>query len=458
MNKLGWALALAAVPLFAGVSAAQTDGDVELVAARFLRGGGVTMVDAFVNVPFSLVQPLPGEAAGGAYTLAVSVRDSTGLVLFEDRWSQSVPEAALRMEGTSSVEHLGFAAQAGLYSVEVALTDSATGRVMRRATEVRAFDEAPPLSDLLLAASMRRGGAGDTVAAPGEVRKGAIFLTAATRPVLTPSQASLYYYLEMYPGQAATASIVARVLGSGDRELIAAPALEVAVPEGGGVASSGLNLTGLPPGDYRLELVVGLPGGEARREAGFVMASFDTDAALAQTETRESGRFEYMTEAQLDTARAPLIHIEDASERGVYDDLSLEGKRNWLEQFWTKRDPTPGTAANETADGFYQLVAIANRRFREGGAGATPGWRTDRGRILLRYGEPEFRLQEPVPENQLPWEVWKYARGRGNKFVFVDETAFGNWALVWTDRVTEPTRGDWQDFFSPNDLRRVQGF
>jgi GWxTD domain-containing protein len=458
MNRLGWALALAAVPLFAGVSVAQTDGDVELVAARFFRGGGLTMVDAFVNVPFSLVQPLPGEAAGGAYTLAVSVRDSTGLALFEDRWSQSVPAAALRMEGTSSVEHLGFAAQAGLYSIEVVLTDSATGRVMRRATEVRAFDEAPPLSDVLLAASMRRGGPGDTVAAPGEVRKGAIFLTAATRPVLTPSQASLYYYLEMYPGQAVTASIVARVLGSGGRELIAAPALEVAVPEGGGVASSGLNLTGLPPGDYRLELVVGLPGGEARREAGFMMASFDTDVALAQTETEESGRFRHMTEAQLDTARAPLIHIEDASERGVYENLSVEGKRNWLETFWAKRDPTPGTAENESADGFYQLVAVANRRFREGGAGATPGWRTDRGRILLRYGEPEFRLQEAVPENRFPWEVWRYARGRGNKFVFVDETAFGNWALVWTDRVTEPTRGDWEEFFSSNDLRRVRDF
>jgi hypothetical protein len=67
-------------------------------------------------------------------------------------------------------------------------------------------------------------------------------------------------------------------------------------------------------------------------------------------------------------------------------------------------------------------------------------------------------LQEAVPENRLPWEVWKYARGRGNKFVFVDETGFGNWALVWTDSRIEPTRGDWQDFFSPNDLRRVQGF
>jgi GWxTD domain-containing protein len=458
MRKLGWALALAALPVFGGWRLVQTDGDVELAVVRFYRSGA-TLVEAFCRVPFSLVQPLTGGAdAGGAYTIDVAVRDSTGLVLHEDRWSRPVPSAALRATGASSVEHFAFGAQPGLYTVEVAVTDSASGRVMRRSIEARAFSAAPQSSDLLLASAMRRGAAGDTVAAPGEIRKGSIFLTAATRPVLTPSQASLYYYLELYPGEAASASLIARVLGSGDRELIAAPPLEMVVPAAGGVAHSGLNLGGLPPGAYRLELVVQLDAGEVRRQAEFVMAGFETEVALARTATEPSSRFAYLTEAQLDSVYAPLLHLMESDERGVYEDLSVEGKRNYLEQFWAKRDPTPGTAANEMADEYYRLVAEADRRFREGGAGATPGWRTDRGRILIRYGEPEFRLQEAVPEGQHPWEVWRYATGRGYKYVFVDETGFGNWALVYTNNVREPTRSGWEALFQQGDLERVERF
>ena len=459
MRKLGWALALAVLPLLAAGDTAQTDGDVDLTAVRFYRGGGMTLVDAFCRVPFSLLQSLSeGAEGGGVYTVAVTVRDSTGLVLREDRWSRPVPVAALRVEGASSVEHFRFGAQPGVYSIEVAVIDSASGRVMRRSREIRAFAEAPLASDLLLSPALRRGAPGDTVAGPGEIRKGALFLTAATRPVLTPSQASLYYYLELYPEEAGTATLIARVLGADGRELIAAQPLEVEVPEAGGVASSGLNLTGLPPGDYRLELVVRVPVGEVRREAEFVMASFDTDAALAQGAAEQPSRFTYSTEAQLDSASGPLLYIMEAAERGVYGDLSVEGKRNYLERFWARRDPTPGTAANEAADDFYARVAEADRRFREGGAAATPGWRTDRGRILLRYGEPALILREPVPRGQRPWEVWRYATGRGLKYVFVDETGIGNWALVYTDNRREPSRASWQSLFHEGDLERIQNF
>jgi len=458
MRRLGWALALFAAPAIGGWHAAQTDGDVEVVTARFYRGG-TTLVDAFARVPFSLVQPI-GEGGSGAYVIGVTVRDSTGLVLFEDRWSQSVSNTVLRVAGTSAVEYFSFGAQPGLYTIEVAVTDSASGRVIRQTSEVQAFADAPLVSDLLLAPSMRRGGAEDRVAAPGEIKKGTIFLTAAAGPVLTPRQASLYYYLELYPGQAATASLVARVLGAGDRELVAAPPLAIEVPAAGGVAHSGLNLTGLPPGEYRLELVVQLPTGEVRRSAGFSMASFDTEAALAQTATEEVSRFAYMTELQMDSAYGPLIHIMESDEEGIFESLSLEGKRNYLEQFWRKRDPTPGTMANEAADEYYALVAEANRRFREGGRAATPGWRTDRGRILIRYGEPQFSLRESVPRGQYPWEVWRYMSGRagGYKYVFIDETGFGNWALVFTNNLREPTRSDWQGLLSPEDLQRVENF
>jgi GWxTD domain-containing protein len=454
-----WVLALAALPLVTGAGAGQTRDDVDLTVARFYRDGGITLVDAFCRVPFSLVEPLSEGADGfGAYEMAVDVRDSTGLLLHEDQWSQRVPVAVLRVQGTSSVEQFTFAAQPGRYTIEVAVRDSASGRLLRRNAEVQAYEEPPMASDLLLALGIRRAGGGDTIAGPGEIRKGTLFLSSAARPALTPRRASLFYYLELYAGEAVTATLEPRVLGADDAQLIAGPSLEMDVASGGGVATGGLNLEGLPPGEYRLDVVARLGDRELQREAEFTMAGFDTEAALAQTATEETSRFAHSTEAQLDSMYAPLIHIQEASERGVYDGLSVEGKRSYLERFWARRDPTPGTVANEAADDYYALVAEANRRFREGGRAATPGWRTDRGRILIRHGEPTLLLREPVPEGQYPWEVWRYATGRGFKYLFVDETGFGNWALVYTDDLREPSRAGWEGLFHDDDLERVVNF
>jgi GWxTD domain-containing protein len=100
-----------------------------------------------------------------------------------------------------------------------------------------------------------------------------------------------------------------------------------------------------------------------------------------------------LSEAELDEAYGPLVYLMTASEQGVYSSLSLEGKRAWLRQFWARRDPTAGTGRNEERDRFYASIAEANRRYREGGASAIPGWNTDRGRIFIKYGVPDEVFQ-----------------------------------------------------------------
>jgi GWxTD domain-containing protein len=115
-----------------------------------------------------------------------------------------------------------------------------------------------------------------------------------------------------------------------------------------------------------------------------------------------------------------------------------------MRQFWERRDPTAGTPENEYYQMFYALLADANRRFRESGAGDVPGWRTDRGRIFLKYGEAEERLQRPNQGLTPPYEVWKYTRPRLLKFVFLDETGLGNFALLYTNDRFEVSRPDWE--------------
>ena len=145
-------------------------------------------------------------------------------------------------------------------------------------------------------------------------------------------------------------------------------------------------------------------------------------------------------------------------ERGVYPGLTPEGKRSYLRQFWKKRDPTPGTARNEAEDQFYATVAAANREFREGGAAAVPGWRTDRGRIYIRYGPPDEVLDRGQAGSTRPYVVWKYTARKRQRYVFLDATSLGNYELIWTDDRRESSRPDWQTLLGAAAVDEVQRF
>ena len=167
------------------------------------------MVDVFCRVPFALLDPLTRGSSGlGGYRVTVAVRDSAGLALLEQSWSQTVPTRVLSMARGSTVEHFMFAVQPGRYAVEVSVTDSASGRVTRRSHTVNGFAGSPGTSDLLLASDMRQAaGPADTTPQAGEIRKGTLFLGASSRPVLTPQQAQLGYYAEIYLSAAETVTV-----------------------------------------------------------------------------------------------------------------------------------------------------------------------------------------------------------------------------------------------------------
>jgi len=100
--------------------------------------------------------------------------------------------------------------------------------------------------------------------------------------------------------------------------------------------------------------------------------------------------------------------------------------------FWDKRDPTPGTRRNESMEEYYYRVNFANRRY----SAVTDGWKTDRGYVLVKFGEPDFVERRPHSFDVEPYEVWVYQR-MGRQYIFVDKTGFGDYQLlvpVWDER------------------------
>jgi GWxTD domain-containing protein len=110
--------------------------------------------------------------------------------------------------------------------------------------------------------------------------------------------------------------------------------------------------------------------------------------------------------------------IMTKEEKDIYKRLpDHESRLEFIDEFWKKRDPTPGTEENESKQEFILRIAYANKYFRETPKGK--GWNTERGRILLQLGFPDqrkFSESPPTYRGQLlstrsvRTEFWIYHR------------------------------------------------
>jgi GWxTD domain-containing protein len=426
-----------------GPVASQAGDDLTVRTVRLYRGDR-TLVNGFVRVPHAALDPVSLRNGGyAAFELAVEVRDSAGALLRRDAWSRRVEWAATRIPGTSTMEMLTFALAPGAYDVRVTLTDSASGRRLGARVAVAAYDARPHVSDLLLAERIRAAAGADTLPGAGEIRKGGLLLAPAPDLVLRPSAATLYVYGEAYRDAPDTVAWHLDVVGEDGRVLASTAPSATPVDAGGGVITGALDLTGR----YTLRAVVADGERTTSRTAAFTMGGLELERRVVQA-SRELevpvDTFARVSDEELDGLFEPLVHLPDAGDLGVYRGLSAEGKRRFLRAFWNQRDLTPGTPGNEAMQGFYARITEANRRFAEGGAGAVPGWRTDRGRVFVRYGEPDEILHRPSTGSAPPWEAWKYSRDRPRKYVFLDETRLGHFALIFSDDRQERSAPNWE--------------
>ena len=95
-------------------------------------------------------------------------------------------------------------------------------------------------------------------------------------------------------------------------------------------------------------------------------------------------------------------------EQKIFNHLpDAAARREFIDDFWDKRDPDPGTEANEFKDEFFVRIAYANKHFKEG----RPGWKTDRGRIYIYMGPPDkveesFSHGDPDVRGSIIWWVY----------------------------------------------------
>jgi len=103
-------------------------------------------------------------------------------------------------------------------------------------------------------------------------------------------------------------------------------------------------------------------------------------------------------------------------------------KIDYFNDFWKKRDPTPGSKENELLDEFYRRVNFTNNYFSVN-ALDLDGCDTDRGAIYIKYGPPT-EVERHLDEISLPpYEIWYYENIK-RRFFFEDRSGIGNFRLV----------------------------
>jgi GWxTD domain-containing protein len=157
--------------------------------------------------------------------------------------------------------------------------------------------------------------------------------------------------------------------------------------------------------------------------------------------TANNGKMSASTSAKmtLDVTQAMLTeYFEDTleilylfaseSELQPLETATPEMRAEEWRKFWKKRDPDPSTAANEALEELLVRIRVASQRYSRYGA----AWHNDRGRVYIRYGEPDKIEQRADRTNRGEYEVWTYLSAN-KTFVFYAQYAGGEYRLVEGD-------------------------
>ena len=118
-------------------------------------------------------------------------------------------------------------------------------------------------------------------------------------------------------------------------------------------------------------------------------------------------------------------YIITKQERKTFINLPPSERKNFIEEFWKKRDPDPDTEINEFKEEYFNRIEEANHLFKEG---STPGWLQERGRVYITLGPPDHRSTYPrgITFYGKPTEIWYYGFF---PVIFIDDNWTGNYKL-----------------------------
>ena len=370
-------------------------------AAITLDSLGRPALSVAISVPYTELQWVKhdnGYAAGAEFTVSFEPNDKKRL--YGDLWERrvAVPSfSATRSPNTSLTDHRTIKVPPGKYTVRVRVRDASSEMTSSASQklEVPDFAKVPVgFADLELGVVDTTGGftpIPERRFGHNVDRIGARVTLFDRRAGSWPRTYPLHYRVRTSDGEDLSGGIQEIRLERSGQPVIVGPAKKK-----------------LFIGTYML--LVELTEGKAHWQ---VDRSFEVE----ESGPPQGREFERMLE--------PLGYIASSDEIAHLRSLSPAEQAQGWEEFWKRRDPTPETVRNEAMIEFVRRVAYADKHFQ----GFGPGWRSDMGRIYIKFGAPDQIENHAATSEAPPLEIWYYNTPY-RRLVFADREGFGRYTLV----------------------------
>ncbi len=353
----------------------------------------------------------------------------------------------------------------GQYTLDIKITDKfGNGRAQSTKFEIDAFDfgDELNLSDTQLATTIQSDNGDSPFVKNGyKVMPNPSALYGIGVPML-------YTYTEIYNLADATSdeggkyTMSYRVLNNDGAEVKTFPDRVRNKPGASSVAVNQLNVVTLISDTYTLETTVtdhetGAGASTSRKFFVYRQDDFAEGSASFQKLDTQTGagspgldasRYDTLTEEELDLEFDQAQYIAERDERRTWKKLNLDGKREYIKEFWAGRDPSPATPENEFKSEYFGRLELVNQMFR---GTFREGWKSDRGRVMLLYGRPDEIERFPGGGDSKEYHFWNYFSIQGGvQFVFVDKRGMHDLELVHSTARGEVYDPQWTRWVDPN--------
>ncbi|MDP8228669.1 MAG: GWxTD domain-containing protein [Candidatus Electryoneaceae bacterium] len=220
---------------------------------------------------------------------------------------------------------------------------------------------------------------------------------------------SLYCYFDLFRNNLADTCHISLVLADQSNHIKYTNDLSVVGGQDRSAYFMPINCDRVASGKYNLLIQARLDTLEIERRISFRINSFGLPETIQD----------------IDRAIQQLKYI--ASKREILllsKQFPSERERSFIE-YWDTHFSTPGQVVNRKMLEYYRRVHVANVQF----GGIRSGWETDRGQVLIIYGQPTEVERSELDSQNVPYEVWNYHH-INKRFVFRDDYGFGEYRLV----------------------------
>lgn len=401
-----------------------------------------THVELYYGFPrLGLTYRLDSAGYGGAADIAVWVsrRDS---VIIAERWlvPHRLRDTASASAGTNLVGVYTYQVPEGEYQTKILVRDR--NDLSRRDSLLLKFPirvygtGAVELSDLELAASIRQGGEGSPF------YKNTLEVVPNVGGLYSEEQ-RCFFYAEAYNlflGDDRSDFLVrTRVLDAVGKEILLRERPRKRLGESSVIVDH-FGVENFRTGTY--QIAVSLLDTSKKQLSTSSRKFFvynprlGVDSTLLAGGSRlPMGEYMAMDEAEVDREFRWSRYDMVDDEKNQYEALTgLDVKRKFMSDFWRRRPPG-------ARDEYLARVAYANANF---GVMAREGYRADRGRVYIVYGQPDDVERHPNETDMRPYEIWQYNNIQGGViFVFVQRNSGGDFELVHSTHRNELHDENW---------------